>query len=168
MDVRKDRIVRIDVELRVSGGDIIESSKKSGPVEYKHGSGQLLVALEKELEGMKIGDEKKGTIKAKDAFGAPSASVTRSIPRTSFPKEPKIDVGLRFEAKAANGTPVILEVTDVTSETVVTKVIHPLAEKDLDFQVKVLAIRPPPPPVPPGKSVTPPESMDGLDLLDDE
>lgn len=168
MDVQKDRIVRIDVELRVSGGDVIESSKKSGPVEYKHGSGQLLAALEKQLEGMKIGDEKKGTIKAKDAFGAPDAQSTRKIPRTSFPKEAEINVGLRFEAKAANGTPVILEVTDVSSETVVTKVLHPLAEKDLDFQVKVLAIRPPPPPVPPAKSEPPPVSVDGVDLLDDE
>ena len=70
MEIQSGRIVRIECELKVSGGDVIESSKKSGPVEYKHGSGQLLAALEQKLEGMKIGEEKKGTIPAKDAFGA--------------------------------------------------------------------------------------------------
>ncbi|MBX3229507.1 MAG: FKBP-type peptidyl-prolyl cis-trans isomerase [Labilithrix sp.] len=163
MDVQKGQIVRIDVELKVSGGDVIESSQKSGPVEYKHGSGQLLDALEKQLEGMKVGDEKKGTIKAADAFGAPSAQVTKTIPRASFPKETKLDVGQRFEAKITAGQPVFLEVTDVSEETIVAKVIHPLADKDIDFQVKVLAIRPPPPPVPP-----PPESIKGDDLLEDD
>ena len=163
MDVQSGRVVRIECELRVAGGEVIESSKRSGPVEYRHGAGQLLDALEKELVGLKVGDEKKGTIKAADAFGAPSAQVTKKIPRASFPKETKLDVGARFEAKISAGQPVILEVTDASSETITAKVIHPLADKDLEYQVKVLAIRPPPPPVPPA-----PESIKGDDLLEDD
>ena len=46
MRVTAGHIVRIDCELRVSGGDIIESSKKTGPVEYKQGGGQMLAALD--------------------------------------------------------------------------------------------------------------------------
>ena len=157
--VQKDRIVRIDVELRVSGGDVIESSKKSGPVEYKHGSGQLLVALEKKLEGMKIGEEKKGTIPAKEAFGGGPA-IEQKLSRQAFPKETKLDVGTRFEAKM-NGSAVLLEVASADGDDIVAKVIHPLADKDLDFTVKILGIRPPPPPVPP-----PPPSLDGDDLLE--
>jgi hypothetical protein len=43
---------------------------------------------------------------------------------------------------------VLLEVVDITDDAITTKVIHPLADKDIDFKVKVLGIRPPPPPVP--------------------
>jgi hypothetical protein len=39
-------------------------------------------------------------------------------------------------------------VVDITDDAITTKVIHPLADKDIDFKVKVLGIRPPPPPVP--------------------
>ena len=51
----------------------------------------------------------------------------------------------------------VLEITEVTDEAITTKVIHPLADKDIDFKVKVLAIRPPPPPVP--MSSPPPEDL---------
>ena len=60
----------------------------------------------------------------------------------------KLDVGARFEAKLTT-TPVILEVTALTGDDIQAKVIHPYADKDLDFYVKVLAVRPPTPPVPP-------------------
>lgn len=158
MMVQKDQVVRIECELRVRGGDVIESSKRSGPVEYKHGSGQLLAALEKKLEAMKVGEEKKGTIPAKEAFGAVSAA-TQKLPRKAFPAEAKLDVGARFEAKLTT-TPVLLEVTAIDGEDIQAKVIHPLADKDLDFHVKVLSVRPPPPPVPP--------TLEGDLLLDDE
>ncbi|MDF2698410.1 MAG: FKBP-type peptidyl-prolyl cis-trans isomerase SlyD, partial [Labilithrix sp.] len=147
MNVSEGHVVRIDCELRVSGGEIIESSSKSGPVEYKHGTGQMLPALEARLKGMGVGDEKSGVIPAAEAFGA-AATQTMTIPRAEFPKEAKIAVGSRFEAKGPKGTPITLEVQSVDKEKVTAKVLHALADKDLEFRVKVLAIRPPPPPVP--------------------
>lgn len=161
MEIQGGHIVRIECELKVHGGDVIESSKKSGPVEYKHGAGQLLVALEKKLEGMKVGEEKQGTIPAKEAFGGAPA-IEEKLSRKAFPAEAKLDVGTRFEAKM-NGSNVFLEVVSTDGDEIRAKVIHPLADKDLDFHVKVLAIRPPPPPVPP-----PPESLAGDDLLEED
>lgn len=159
MEIQSGRIVRIECELKVKGGDVIESSKKSGPVEYKHGAGMLLEALEKKLEGMKIGEEKEGTIPAKDAFGSAQMPEQR-IPRKAFPAETKLDKGTRFEAKN-NGAACFLEVIEVDGDDIRAKMIHPLADKDLEFKVKVLAVRPPPPPVPPA-----PESLEE-DLLEE-
>jgi FKBP-type peptidyl-prolyl cis-trans isomerase 2 len=149
MSVGSGQIVRIECELRVSGGDVIESSSKSGPIEYKHGSGQLLEALEKHIAGMNVGDEKKGVILAKEAFGAPNPAMEQKLSRKAFPADAKMEVGTRFEAKIANGTPVILEVLTVEGDDIKAKVVHPLADKDLEYTVKVLSVRPPPPPVPP-------------------
>ncbi len=148
MDVAKDRIVRMDCELRVSGGEVIESSAKTGPIEYKHGSGQMLAGLEKQLDGMKVGDEKSGVIKAKDAFGADDSLPTMTIPRAEFPKDAKLEKGARFEAKSPQGTPITLDVVSVETDTITARIVHPLAGKDLEFKVKILAVRPPPPPVP--------------------
>jgi FKBP-type peptidyl-prolyl cis-trans isomerase 2 len=153
MKVSAGHFVRIDCELRVTGGDVIESSKKTGPVEYKHGFGQLLKGLEAKLEGMGIGDEKDGVILAADAFGTEDAQPPMTIPRASFPADAKIEVGAKFEAKGPRGTQVSLEVLALDDETITAKVVHPLAGKDLEFKVKVLAVRPPAPPVPKSPAV---------------
>ena len=148
MNVSDGHIVRIDCELRVKGGELIESSSKTGPVEYKQGGGQMLAALESRLAGMAVGDEKSGIIPAAEAFGAESSQPTMTIPRASFPSDAKLEVGAQFEAKSPQGTPVMLNVLSIDDDAVTAKVVHPLATKDLEFRVKVLAIRPPPPPVP--------------------
>lgn len=150
MKVSAGHIVRIDCELRVSGGEVIESSKKSGPVEYKHGGGQMLTGLESRLEGMGVGDEKTGVIPAAEAFGTEESQPKMTIPRASFPKDVKIEIESRFEAKGPQGTPVTLQVLSVEDETITARVVHPLAGKDVEFSVKVLRVRPPPPPPPPG------------------
>lgn len=159
MQVSAGHIVRIDCELRVSGGEVIESSSKTGPVEYKHGAGQILSGLESRLEGMGVGDEKSGVIPAVDAFGTPESQPKMTIPRSSFPSDAKIEIGARFEAKSPQGTPVNLEVLSVEGETISARVVHPLAGKDIEFKVKVLSVRPPPPPVP--------KSVDDVELLED-
>jgi len=148
MQVSAGHLVRIDCELRVSGGEVIESSKKTGPIEYKHGSGQMLAGLEKRLQGLRAGDQKSGVIPAAEAFGTEESQPTMSIPRSSFPAFSTLDVGSRFEAKGPQGTPVTLEVRTVTDAAVSARVVHPLAGKDLEFDVKILGVRKGPPPVP--------------------
>ena len=148
MKVSQGNFIRIDCELKVKDGDVIESSKKSGPVEYKHGSGQMLKGLESRLEGLAVGDEKDGVIPAAEAFGTDSDQPKMAIPRTNFPKDSKIEKGNRFEAKGPNGTPITLEVLTVDDKEVVARAVHPLGGKGIEFKVKVLSVRPPPPPLP--------------------
>lgn len=149
MQVTKGNIVRIDVELaRVDGGGVIESSKKTGPVEYRHGSGQMLKGLEDCLEGMSVGDEKSGTIEASRAFGTEDSQPTMTIGKAEFPKDAKLEEGAEFEAKSPQGTAVTLKITKIEGDQIHTRVVHPLAGKDIEYKVKVLSVRPPPPPVP--------------------
>jgi FKBP-type peptidyl-prolyl cis-trans isomerase SlyD len=135
--------VRIEVELKVKGGDVIESSKKSGPVEYRHGSGQMLAGLEKELEGVEAGAEKSGVLSPKDAFGTDDTQPTMKVSRSEFPKDATIAAGDRFEAKGPTGVPVVLRVTEVDEKVVSAQVVHPLAGKEIEFSVKVLSVKPP-------------------------
>ena len=86
-----------------------------------------------------------------DAFGTEDSQPTMKLPRTQFPKDAKIDKGERFEAKGPTGTPMTLRVIAVDSETVTAQVVHPLAGKDVEFQVKIVSVKPPIPtkPAPP-------------------
>ena len=96
MKVTADHIVRIACELRVSGGEVIESSKKTGPVEYRQGGGQMLAALESRLLGMEVGERKSGVIPAAEGFGTEATQPKMSIPRTSFPRDAKLEIDARF------------------------------------------------------------------------
>jgi len=143
MNVKAGLVVQLDIDLKVKGGEVIESSKKSGLVAYTHGQGQMLPGLEKQLEGMAAGEEKSGVIPAKDAFGTEESQATMKLPRAEFPKDSKIKVGDRFEAKGPTGTPVTLNVIEITDEAVTTRVVHPLAGKDIEFRAKVVSVKPP-------------------------
>jgi FKBP-type peptidyl-prolyl cis-trans isomerase 2 len=164
MKVAKDRFVRCEYELRVAGGEVLESSSKSGPIEYKHGTGKMLPALEKQLEGMEVGQEKKGIISAVDAFGTEDSAPALAVPRSLFPKEATLQVGALFEAKDPHGKPLKLKIASIDGDNVTARAVHPLAGKDLEFRVKVLALRDPPPPVP---SRPPPEEVKEDDLVEE-
>src|SRR5215813_12190035 len=110
MLITKGEKVRLEYELKVKGGDVVETSKQSGPILYEHGAGKMLPGLEKRLEGMSIGDEKRGVIPAAEAFGTEGTLPTTEIPRSAFPKGESLQAGRQFEAKGPNGQPVTFQI----------------------------------------------------------
>jgi FKBP-type peptidyl-prolyl cis-trans isomerase 2 len=158
VQIKPGEKVRLEYELKVRGGGVIESSAKSGPILYEHGAGKMLPGLEKRLEGMAIGDEQSGVIPAAEAFGTEETQPTSDIPRTAFPKGEALEVGRAFEAKSPQGQPVTFKIVKAGDEKVTVRFLHPLMGKDIEFWVKVLmiddpqsrrraAMAPPPPPV---------------------
>jgi len=164
MKIAPGSIVRIEYEIRVKGGDVIESSAKSGPVVYTHGEGKMLPALEKRLEGMAAGESKEGEIPASEAIPPEDTLPTRTIPRKEFPADAKLEVGALWEAHTATGGTVDLRVIAIDDEKITARLMPPLVGKDLLFKVKVMRIedpvshlvsvvRKPPPPLPGSKAV---------------
>ena len=139
MKVAAGCIVKIEIELKVKGGELIESSAKTGPVQYVHGEGKLLPALEKRLDGAVVGETRKGVLPAKEAIDEASLP-TKDIPRNEFPKDAKLDVGMVFAAKGPHGEPVSFKVIKQDKDKVTVRFMHPLAGKDLEYDVKILMI----------------------------
>lgn len=137
MKIASGHKVRIEFELKVKGGEVIERST----VEYVQGEGKILPALEKRLEGMSLGEEKSGDIPASEAITEESLP-TKDVSRGEFPKEAKLAVGQVFEAKGPQG-PVSFKLVKVGNEQVTIRFLHPLIGKDLSFKVKVLMIEDP-------------------------
>jgi FKBP-type peptidyl-prolyl cis-trans isomerase SlyD len=141
--------VRMKVHLAVAGGDTLEKNV----VEYIHGGGTMLAGLEKILEGLEKGAKREGTLKAKEAFGNPASQPVKKIKRTEFPKDAKLDVGEKLVAKGADGLNVVMQIVKVSGDEVETRLIHPLAEKDIRYEVEVLAVTDPKPPPLPAKAL---------------
>jgi FKBP-type peptidyl-prolyl cis-trans isomerase 2 len=138
---------------------VLESSEKSGPVQYVHGEGRLLPALEKRLEGLAAGDALDGEIPAAEVAPPADQLPTRTVPRRELADKGAVKMGALFEAHTADGAPVKLEVVSFDDEHVTMRLVPPLAGKDLAFKVKIVriedpvshtvsAVRKPPPPLP--------------------
>lgn len=141
MKVGQGKKIKMDYELGIVGGGVIESSASRGPIEYVHGSGKMLPGLEKQLDGLGIGDEKAGVIPAAEAYGTEESLPTLEIPRTNFPGTEEIKVGKPFEAKDASGNPVRFKVLKLEGDKVVVRLDHPLAGKDISYKVKILDVK---------------------------
>lgn len=143
--IEKGRRVRLKVEL-TAGSDVIEKST----VEFIQGGGTMLPGLEALLVGLEVGAKKEGVLPAKEAFGNPQMHPVKSLRRADFPADAKLEVGMRFAAKGAdNGLDVVLQIEKLDGETVETRLVHPLADKDLAYKLEVMQVTDPrPPPVP--------------------
>ncbi len=142
MKIAAGSIVKIEYEIRVKGGDVIESSTKSGPVQYVQGEGRLLPALEKRLEGLATGESLEGEIPAVEAIPPEETLPTRVIARKEFGDQ-ALKVGAMFEAHNANGATIDLRIIALDDEKVTARLMPPLAGKDLAFKVRVIRIEDP-------------------------
>ena len=146
VQIETGKRVQIRVHLAVVGGDTIEKSE----VEYIQGSGKMLPGLESALEGLEAGAKKSGVLDAKHAFGNPALSPHKTMKRSEFPKEAQLVVGERFAAKGVTGIDVMLAIEKIEEEDIDVRLMHPLADKDIRYEVEVLSVTDPaPPPLPP-------------------
>jgi FKBP-type peptidyl-prolyl cis-trans isomerase 2 len=143
--IENGRRVTLKVELSVVGGATLEKST----VEYIHGAGTMLPGLERALAGLEKGAKREGVIKAQDAFGNPSMHPLKKMKRTEFPKDVKVEVGEKFVAKGPNDMNIVLRLEKVAGDDVDVRLVHPLAEKDIQYSAEVVQVSDPrPPPVP--------------------
>lgn len=150
MKIEKGRRVTLKVDISVVGGQQLE--KKT--LEFIQGSGPMLPAIERILEGLQAGDKREGVLKASEAFGSPEVQAKiplKRMKRSEFPKDAKLVVGERLVAASADPSRmnVILEIAKVDGDDVDVKLIHPLADKDIKYSLEVVQVRDPrPPPLP--------------------
>ena len=135
--IEKDVVVTLDYSLEVDGQQI-----DAGPIQFLHGHGNIIPGLEKEMEGMTIGEEKFVFVKAEDAYGNYDPDMEITIPLSSFPEDFNIELGRPMRLQDGEGhvfTGVAMAISD---ETVTMNLNHPLAGKDLLFKTKVTGLRP--------------------------
>ena len=142
MRVKHGRVILLDYSVRVGTGQVVEASSGQGPIEYLHGSGQILPALEHALDGLGEGDQAAFSIAPADAYGERKGDNIVSLPKTLFPAGVKLEVGLCLYAKASGGESYPITVKEVRSDVVVVDLNHPLAGERLFFEVKICGVRP--------------------------
>lgn len=140
MNIAKDTVVVIDYTLRNTEGEILDQSEEGTPLHYLHGSGNIIVGLEKALEGKAAGDEVSVEVKSEEAYGPHVEALEQTVPAEAFGDIKDIEVGMRFQAETEQG-PVPVVVTAVADGNVTVDGNHPLAGQELKFEVKIVDVR---------------------------
>lgn len=138
--VQEKKVVQIAYTGTLADGSVFSQSEKDKPLEFLVGGGRIIPALEKGLVGMKVGEQKKVIIRAADAYGEYDKNALQEVPKDRFPKDSTFSVGEKFVVQTPNG-PYPVKITEVKPRTVVVDFNHPLAGKDLTFDVVVVKIR---------------------------
>jgi FKBP-type peptidyl-prolyl cis-trans isomerase SlyD len=138
----ENSVVGIEYEVKEAGTDtVIDSNKGAQPLEFITGKGQIIPGLEKELVGMKEGESKKIVVPAAEAYGEVNPEAKQTLPREQF-EGIDLKKGMALYGQGEDGQTVQVTVVDFDDNTVTIDFNHPLAGKDLEFDVTVTEARP--------------------------
>lgn len=139
-NVQEGSIVSIEYTLTDGDGKVIDTNVGKEPLTFIQGAGQIVSGLEKELQGLKAGDQKKVQVRPEDGYGMPSQQAFQELPRETIPAEAQ-KAGVSLMAKGPDGRAIPIRVHEVKEKTVVVDFNHPLAGKTLNFDVKIKDIK---------------------------
>ena len=140
MKIQNNAYVSIEYTLTLDSDEVVDRSDPGKPFGFIFGASQVIVGLQKELEGMEQGQSAKFTVEPEDGYGQPIQELFREIPREQFPSDMEIEPNMVFEASGPHG-PVRFRVKSVSDEVVVADMNHPLAGERLHFEVEVIEVR---------------------------
>ena len=140
MTIKKDSVVTFNYTLKDDDGTVIDSSSADEPLAYLHGHGNLVPGLERELEGKAAPDKLSVKVTPADGYGEYSRELIQKVPRRALKGIAKITVGMRLHAQTEQG-PRPVTVTAVTGDMITLDGNHPLAGKNLNFDIEILDVR---------------------------
>ena len=143
MKIADKLYVAIDYTLTLESGQEIDKSPEGQPLGFIAGTGQIIPGLEKALMGREAGEKAKLVIEPEDAYGPVQDHLFQEIPKSQFPGDVEIKPGMAFEAQGPQG-PFMITVSKVNdNDTVTVDLNHPMAGKQLHFDVHVTEVREP-------------------------
>ena len=140
--VQDGLVVSMDYKLTVDG-EVLDSSDDEGPLQFLAGYDNIVPGLEREMIGMKIGENKEVVVKAEDGYGEFDEEAFMEVPRTEFPEDMKLEEGMELHITDEDDQHQAAYVTGFDDKTVQLDLNHPLAGAELHFNVTVVALREP-------------------------
>ena len=131
----KYRLLAVDLD-----GTLFDSSLDRDPVEFTLGAGQVIPGFEQAVVGMSPGESKTVEVPADQAYGPYREELVQEIDRELVPEDLKLEVGQQLALRLSPGRSIRVTVTKLTESKVTLDANHPLAGKDLTFDLQLVEI----------------------------
>lgn len=132
--------VHIHYRGTLADGSQFDSSEGRDPLAFTLGSGQVIPGFDSAVTGMTVGEKKTVNIPADQAYGAKQDGAMMQYPITDFPDDIKPEVGAELHLSDDEGHIIPVVITEVTDTMVTLDANHPLAGKDLTFDLELVKI----------------------------
>jgi peptidylprolyl isomerase len=133
--------VSVHYKGTLNDGSVFDESRPEQPLQFTVGGGQVIPGFDKAVEGMTVGDSKTITLEADQAYGQHRDDLVMKVDRERVPKELDLEVGQRYQMEKESGEKFKVTVTEVTDSAVTLDANHPLAGKDLTFEIKLVDVQ---------------------------
>lgn len=121
-------------------GTTFDSSDGRDPLQFVIGEGMLIPAFEQAIVGMLPGDSKEVHIPAGDAYGPYMDELILEVDRGQIPQYISPEEGMQLQITQDDGSSTVVKVVKLTEEKIFLDANHPLAGKDLNFDIELVDI----------------------------
>ena len=140
MKVENGHNVKVHYVGTFADGTEFDNSRTRGKtLDFKVGSPGLISGFNNAVVGMTTGETKTINLVADDAYGQVIPDAFQNIPKTQFDDDFVFEVGGAVMGQGPQG-PFRATIHEVQDESVVLDFNHPLAGKDLTFEVEVIEV----------------------------
>ncbi len=140
MKAENGNTVKVHYTGTLEDGTVFDSSEGREPLQFKVGSGEVIPGFDTAVMGLETGESRTTTIPANQAYGPHMPGQIIEVPRDGIPPDFKPAIGDVVQLKDPQGQPLQATVEEITEDVVKFDANHPLAGKDLTFEIKVMAV----------------------------
>ncbi|MDH4044506.1 MAG: peptidylprolyl isomerase [Gemmatimonadota bacterium] len=133
--------VRVHYTGRLDDDTVFDSSEGRDPIEFVLGTEAVIRGFEAAVLGLEVGDRRTVVLGPEDAYGPYHHERVVVVGRERFPVELTIEPGMVLRAQGENGD-LMVTVTDITDDRVTIDGNHPLAGKQLTFDIELTGLEP--------------------------
>lgn len=124
----------------LDNGEVFDTSKDREPLSFTVGQGQMIPGFENAVKGMGLNETKSVTIAPEDAYGELRPEMVQEISKEQLPPDLKPHVGQQLASQLPSGEQIVVTVKEIGDENITIDANHPLAGKELNFEIEVVEI----------------------------
>lgn len=132
--------VKVHYHGKLTNGETFDSSAGREPLEFKVGSGSVIKGFDEGVLGMNVGEKKTINIPSDEAYGPHNPEMIVKVTKDKFPEGMEVEVGMPLMMSSKEGQQFQVTVTEILDTDVLLDANHPLAGKDLVFDLELVEI----------------------------
>ena len=134
--------VRVHYTGTLNDGTVFDTSRDGeSTLDFELGARNLIPEFEAAIIGMTAGETKEFKIDAANAYGPPSADAIVKVPKSAFPEGFEFIIGNPVQGQSQEGQPLHAIILAEEEGEIVLDHNHPLAGKDLNFEVELVEVQ---------------------------
>lgn len=137
---KKGDKVKVHYTGKLTDDTVFDSSVTRDPLEFEVGAGQMIKGFDEAVVGMQPEEKKTVTLQPDEAYGPRRDELMLTVSKKEIFKDMEVKVGQKFEIPQPDGRTVVVEVDQINDDDVVLNGNHPLAGKELVFDIQLIEI----------------------------